>query len=151
MLGDQRRVLVLMVNHRGRSPVQLGAVGFELGLVGHRADQRMPKRILRERGEPHLIDQLGPDQFVNDRLDTQVGQQLSVKPQADHCRRAQRALGLPAETIDTCGDGRLQGGRNTNLGHIGVADIAAASTPEYSPFGEVANQGNAFQARWSSR
>ena len=64
MLGDQRRVLVgrvrvALFDRGGQPPMQLGAIGFELGFVGHRADQRVVEHILGPRGEPDLIDQLG--------------------------------------------------------------------------------------------
>ena len=42
----------------GQPPVQLGAIGFELGFVGHRTDQRMAERVLSRWGEADLIDQL---------------------------------------------------------------------------------------------
>ena len=64
MLGDQRGVLVGRVrvtffDRGGHPPVQLGAIGFELRFVGHRADQRMVEHILGLPGEPDLIDELG--------------------------------------------------------------------------------------------
>jgi hypothetical protein len=52
MLGDQRRVLVdrfrvTLLDRGGQTAVRLGAVGFQLRFVGHRAYQGMPERIYR--------------------------------------------------------------------------------------------------------
>ncbi len=47
-----------LLDRGGQAPVHLGAIGFQLRFVGHRADQRMVERVLGARGEPHLIDQL---------------------------------------------------------------------------------------------
>ena len=84
MLGDQRRILVgrariALFDRGGQAPVQLRAIGFELRLVGHRADQRVPKRVLGARGEPHLIDQLRLDQRCHVRAVDQAGQQIGVE------------------------------------------------------------------------
>ena len=51
MFGDQRGVLVgrigvALFDRGGQPPVQFGALRLQLRFVGHRADQRMPKRIL---------------------------------------------------------------------------------------------------------
>ena len=54
-----------------------GAIGFQLGFVGHRADQRVAEGIVRVRGEPHLIDQLRAQQLVEHRIDPQRGEELS--------------------------------------------------------------------------
>ena len=43
----------------GHPPVQLGAIRFQLRLVGHRANQRVVKHIIGLPGEPDLIDELG--------------------------------------------------------------------------------------------
>ena len=82
-------------------PVQLGAIGLELRLVGHRTNQRMVEHILGLAGEPDLIDELGRHQVVNDRFDAQHGQQVQAEPRADHRRRAQRAFRLRVEA-DRC-------------------------------------------------
>ena len=55
MLGDQRRILVgragiALLDRCRQAPVQLGTIGFQLRLVGHLADQRVPKRVLGARG-----------------------------------------------------------------------------------------------------
>ena len=34
----------------GQAPVQLGAIGFQLRFVGHRADQRVAERVLGASG-----------------------------------------------------------------------------------------------------
>ena len=49
---------VLPFDRDGQAPVQLGASGLQLRLIGHRPDQRVPKRILGARGKQHLIDKL---------------------------------------------------------------------------------------------
>ena len=78
MFGDQRRVLVDRVrvtcfDRGGQPPMQLGAIGFELGFVGHRTNQRMVEHILGLSGEPDLIDELGRHQLVEDGFDPQRG------------------------------------------------------------------------------
>ena len=83
MFGDQCGVLVgpfrLAGFDRGRQPpVQPSAIGLELRFVGHRADQRMSKRILGARGEPHLVDELRGNQLVDNRIDFQAGQQVTA-------------------------------------------------------------------------
>ena len=60
--------------------MQLGAIGFELRFVRHRADQRMMKYILGLAGEPHLIDKLAPDQIINGGFDPRGGQQVEAEP-----------------------------------------------------------------------
>ena len=65
----------------------LGAIGFQLRFVGHRADQRMSEGVLGARGEPHLIDQLRAEQLVEHRIDAQRDEQLGVEAGADHRRR----------------------------------------------------------------
>ena len=98
MLGDQCRVFVdrvriSLLDRRSQAPMPLGAIGFQLRLVGHRADQRVAKGILGVRGEPHLIDQLRAEKLVDHRIDPQRGQQLRLEAGPDHRRRVQRALG----------------------------------------------------------
>ena len=78
MFGDERRVLVggfrlVGLDNRGQAPVPLGAVGFQLGFVCDCAGKRMMKCIFRSRGEPHLIYQLRPHQFIEGRFDTETG------------------------------------------------------------------------------
>jgi hypothetical protein len=46
---------------------------------------------------------------------------------------------LWVEPIDPRADNGLEGGRNSNLGCIRVADVAAACSLEYPAFGEVAD------------
>ena len=63
MLGNQRSVVVgrsgiTLFDRGGQAPVQLGAIAFELGFVGHRANQRMVKHVLGLSGERDLIDEL---------------------------------------------------------------------------------------------
>ena len=55
MFGDQRRVLlhrirVTLLDRGGQAPVQLGAIGFQLRFVGHRADQRVVEGVLGAAG-----------------------------------------------------------------------------------------------------
>ncbi len=60
-----RRLIRSVGFDRGCRPsVQLGAIGLELRLAGHRADRRMPNAYIRTRSEPDLIDQFGLDQLV---------------------------------------------------------------------------------------
>ena len=72
VFGDQRRVLVrrarvTLLDRGGQAPVRLGAIGFQLRFVGHRADQRVAEGVFGARGEPHLIDQLRAEQLVEHR------------------------------------------------------------------------------------
>ena len=81
MFGDQRRILVrrpglALLDRGGQAPVHLGAIGFQLRFVGHRADQRVAEGVLGARGEPHLIDQLRTEQLVEHRIDPQRGQKV---------------------------------------------------------------------------
>ena len=55
MFGDQRRVLldrlrVTLLDRGGQAPVPLGAIGFQLRFVGHRADQRVAEGVLGAAG-----------------------------------------------------------------------------------------------------
>jgi hypothetical protein len=45
---------------------------FELRFVSDSADQRMMEGVLGLRGEPDLIDQLGPQQFVECWINVQI-------------------------------------------------------------------------------
>ncbi len=54
--------------------MHFGAIGLELRFVSHGADQRMPKRVLSAWCEPHLVDELGDDQFVHAGIDPQAQQ-----------------------------------------------------------------------------
>ena len=101
-----------LLDRGGQAPVPLGAIGFELRFVGHRADQRMVEGVLGARGEPHLIDQLRGEQLVEHRIDAQRGEQLRPEAGADHRRRVQRPLGRGGEAVDARLDGRLHGGRH---------------------------------------
>ena len=52
MFGDQRGILlsrcrISLFDRDGQPPMQLGAIGFQLGLVGDGADQRMVEHIFR--------------------------------------------------------------------------------------------------------
>ena len=55
MFGDQRRVLLhragrTLLDRGGQAPVPLGAIGFQLRFVGHRADQRVAEGVLGDAG-----------------------------------------------------------------------------------------------------
>ena len=55
VFGDQRRVLLhragrTLLDRGGQAPVPLGAIGFQLRFVGHRADQRMVEGVLGASG-----------------------------------------------------------------------------------------------------
>ena len=117
VFGDQRRVLLhragrTLLDRGGQAPVPLGAIGFQLRFVGHRADQRVAEGVLGARGEPHLIDQLRAEQLVDHRIDAQRGEQLGPEAGADHRRRVQRPLGRGVQPVDARLDGRLHRGRH---------------------------------------
>jgi hypothetical protein len=76
MFGDQRRVVVsrpwLVGFDRGRQPpVHLGAIRFQLGFVGHGADQRMMEHILGLSGKCDLVDELAAQQVLQGRINAQ--------------------------------------------------------------------------------
>ena len=76
MFGDQRRVLLhrpplRLLDRGGQAPMPLGAIGFQLRFVGHRADEWVTEGVLGARGEPHLIDQLRIEQLVEHRIGPQ--------------------------------------------------------------------------------
>ena len=75
----------------------------------------MVKHILGLPGEADLIDELSGQQIINDRFNPQRGQQIQVKPLAEHCRCAQRALCYCVEAVDARGDGCLQCDRHAHL------------------------------------
>ncbi len=131
MFGDQRRILVsrariVLFDRSGQALVPLGAIGFQLRFVGHRADQRVVEGVLGTRGEPHLIDQLRADQLIEHRIDAQRSEQLRVKAGSDHRRRVQRPPRWRVQPVDARLDGRLHGGRHGQLGGIRATDVAAA-------------------------
>ena len=97
---DQRGVLVdrtrvTLFDHAGQAAVQLGASRLQLRLIGHRADQRMPERVLGVRGEHHRIDQFRCGQLLESRVPEHADQRLLVKPQTDHGGSIQGVLGRP--------------------------------------------------------
>src|SRR5215475_5841842 len=98
----------------------------------------MPKRIFGVRGESHLVDELRCYQLVDGRPDLQAFQQVTVEAGTDNRRGGERVFGRRAEPVDTGGNGRLQGGRHADVGHIGATDIVAALTDEHTALGEVA-------------
>ena len=84
VLGNQGGILVersgvALFDRGGRPPVQLSAIGFELRLVGDRANQRVVEDIVRLASEADLIDEFGLDQLVNDRFDAECGQQVECQ------------------------------------------------------------------------
>ena len=119
------RPVTALFDRGGHPPVQFGAVGLELSLVGHRTDQRMVKHILGLPGERDLIDELGRQQVGNDRFNAQCRQQVRSEPRADHRRRAQRSFRFRVEPIDAGGDRCLQRG--------GTATSAASAVDRYAP------------------
>ncbi len=64
--------------------MQLRTIGFQLRLVGHCTNQRMPEGILGGWSESHLIDQLRAEQFVDDGVGVQCGQKLCAETGSDH-------------------------------------------------------------------
>ena len=117
----------------------LGAIGFQLRFVGHRADQRVPEGVLGARGEPHLIDQLRAEQLVEHRIDAQRGEQLRPEAGADHRRRVQRPLGRGVQPVDARLDGRLHRGRHRDVGDIRATDVAAALTGQHAALRQLAH------------
>ena len=85
MFGDQCRVLVdglrlAGFDRDGQPPVQLGAIGFQLLLVGHRANQRMVEHILGLSGELDLVDEFGRHKILDNGLNAQRFEQARVEP-----------------------------------------------------------------------
>ena len=123
----------------GQSPVPLGAIGFQLRFVGHRADQRVAEGVLGGRGEPHLIDQLRVQQLVEHRIDAQRGKQLGPEAGSDHRRRVQRTLGRGAHPVDTRFDSRLHRGRHAHLGDIRPTDILTVFAGQHPALHQLAH------------
>jgi hypothetical protein len=65
VFGDERGILIGMLDGVGKAAVQLCSGGLELRRVGDGLDQWMMKRILRVRGVAGLIDQLRRDQLID--------------------------------------------------------------------------------------
>ena len=80
--------------------MQVGAVRFELGFVGHRTDQRVAESVLSRWGETDLINQLDAGQHIHDRINAQRGEQLRCEAQSDHRRGVERLLGIRFEAVD---------------------------------------------------
>ena len=57
-------------------PMQFGAIRLELGFVRHRTGERVVEHKPRLPCEADLIDKLGRHQVIDDRLDTQRGEQV---------------------------------------------------------------------------
>ncbi len=133
------RVEVALFDGGGDSPVHFGAIRFELRLVGDCANQRVVKHILGLAAEPHLIDELGGHQVINVRLDAQPGDQFSCETHADNCCSAQRTFGPGVEAVDARSDGRLQGGRNSNLSRIVFRHVYARVTAQHATLGKLAH------------
>jgi hypothetical protein len=87
VFSDQRRIRLdrIRITHfddRRQPPMQLVSFGFQLSLIGHRADQRLMKDVLPWRRKTHesvlelsvdhLVDEFGLDEVVKHRLDTQA-------------------------------------------------------------------------------
>ena len=77
--------------------MQVGTVGFELGLVGDRTDQRVAESVLSRRSEADLINQLDTGQYIHHGINAQRGEQLRCEPQPDHRRGVQCVLGVRFE------------------------------------------------------
>src|SRR5271157_1014900 len=97
----------------------------------------MAKRVFGVRGEPDLIDELGGDQLVDNRVDVEAGQQVAAEARPDDRCGRERVFVRRAEPVDAGGDGRLQGGRHADVGDIDVARVATAFTDKYAAFGQV--------------
>jgi hypothetical protein len=100
----------------------------------------MVKRILRVGCETDPIDQLGCDQLLDERLDTEAGQQFGVEARADHGCRGQYTLGLRVQAVDARADCGLQRGRHADLGHVCLTYISAALPAQHSALGEISDE-----------
>ena len=135
--GDQRRILLhggrIMLLDRSRyPPVQQRAVRSQLRLIRHREDQRVAEGVLGPRGHCYRIEEFGIDKLRKRGIPVDGREQVGPEPGADHRRSVQRALGGPAEAVDTCGDGGLHGGGHTNLSQVRTASVASAVALKYS-------------------
>ncbi len=128
-----------LLDRGGQAPVPLGAIGFQLRFVGHRADQRMAEGVLGARGEPHLIDQLRAQRLVEHRIDAQRGEQFGPEAGADHRRRVQRPLGCGVQPVDARLDGRLHRGRHADLRDIRATDILTVLAGQHPALHQLAH------------
>src|SRR4051812_3566718 len=119
--------------------MQLCATGFELGFVGDRAYQRMPKCVLGACAETDLVYQLGGDERSYFRLVDQGGEQVSVEPGTDHCCCVQRSFSGCVEAIDAGADSGMKGRRHIGVGHVAVQRERSRLTVEYAALSQVAN------------
>ena len=80
------------------------AIGFQLRLVGHGADQRVPERILAVGRERHLVDEFGIESTPSIAAVSadKTGQQICVELQTDDRGRVQRAFRC-RERVGRCG------------------------------------------------
>ena len=76
VLGDQSRILVVLLDRLGNALVQLRAIGFELRFVCDGTDEWMPECVLGLRVEGCLVDELCRDEVAEGRLDVQRRQHL---------------------------------------------------------------------------
>jgi hypothetical protein len=103
------------------------------------ADQRMPKRVLGVRGEPHLIDQLRAQQVGEHRVDVQRREEVRPEARSDHRRRGQGLLGRGVQPVDARLDGCLHRGRHAHLGNIDLACVATALAGQHAALGQLAH------------
>ena len=89
------------------------------------------------RSEPDLVDEPGGDQLVDNRVDLQAGQQVAAEARPDDRRGGKGVLGGRTEPVDACGDGGPQRRRHTDLGHVGVAGVAASRTDQHAALGQI--------------
>ena len=90
----------------------------------------MVEGVLGTRGEPHLIDQLGTEQLVENRIDLKGGEQLGPEAGSDHRGGIQCPPCRGGQPVDARRDGRLHRRRHSQFGKIRPADIPAAFTRE---------------------
>lgn len=99
----------------------------------------MPKRILDGRGKPHLVDEVGIDQFIDAKIDSQAGQQIGAEAKPDNCRGNKQLFGRRTKTVDAGSYSRLQGSWHADFGHISAASVPAALTCQNTTFSELSS------------
>ena len=90
-------------------------------------------------GEPHLIDEFGAEQLVEQRLDAEFGEQVRPEAGADHRCRAQRPSGRGSQPVDARFDGGLDGGRHAHIGDVDPADVISVVPTQQAPLRQFAH------------
>ena len=137
-LHSRRRIRIAGLDHRGKAAMPFGAIGLQLRFVGDRADQGMMERIFRRRGEPHLIDQLRPQQVIEGRLDFQRVRR-SGRNRNPITAAALTCAWPRVEPVDACADGGLHRAGHGDFGYVGSTDIIPTLAVEHPPLGQLAH------------